>query len=253
MSSPEVMAIAHQLTVESVALAEEIGSTCFDQNSELSTIAATILARATQSLLSTDLLARHGLVGDAMSCSRTAVELAIDFAYIANDVTILPRFMAYGGVHHHKLAKNVAKHGGVVPPDVMAELQRQRDEFKADNGAALGNWAGVTLSERATKGGREVLYNLSYVDQCNASHSGAGTLFFTQLRVDDGLVVNFGPVAPSSHPVVLAVTAITVLIADVAKACGLTEAFAVRLFAITERVSGIFDPSRGLARYSPAS
>jgi hypothetical protein len=135
----------------------------------------------------------------------------------------------------------------------MTELQRQRDEFKADNDGTLGTWAGVPLSDRASKSGRDALYNLSYVDQCNASHSGPGTLYFTQFLVDGELLVNFGPVEPSSHPIMLAVTAIAVLVEDVTSACGLNATFGSRSNAICDRVRGIVDHSRGLARYSPPS
>ncbi len=248
MSSPEVLAVAHQLTLDAAALAEETGSACFERNtSDLCPLAGAMLARAVQSLLSTDSLARQGFVGDAMSCSRTAVELAIDFAYIARDPTLIARFMDYGGVYHHKLASNVVKHGGVVPAAVITELQRKRDDFRSNNTGTLGTWAGVQIGQRAIAAGREVLYNLSYADQCNATHSGVGTLLFTQVLVGDELLVNFGPVEPSTHPIALAVTALAVLIGDVTIGCGLDESLGYRSVAIAAGAATIADNTRGTA------
>jgi hypothetical protein len=84
VSTQEQMAEAQEFAHDCIEFACEAGNACFDgDRTDLRGFAGTFIARAAQSVASANLLAQHGLVGDAMSCGRTTVEMAIDFAYIA--------------------------------------------------------------------------------------------------------------------------------------------------------------------------
>lgn len=61
-------------------LAADTGNACFEgERTNLRGLAAAFIARASQSVHSAGLLAKEGLIGDAMACGRTVVELAVGF------------------------------------------------------------------------------------------------------------------------------------------------------------------------------
>ena len=97
---------------------------------------------------------------------------------------------------------------------------------------------------RAAEGGRSALYELAYCEQCNASHSGLGTLEYALVPDADGLGVYFGPQAPSARPIALAITALCWLLGDVADAAGLLDTIGARVMAIAPRVNALFDLDR---------
>lgn len=245
VSRPEVMTAAGVMTTDGARLATQIGYACFEQGqSDLIKLGGTMLARGLQSLLSTNLLAQKGLVGDAMSCSRTIVEMAIDFAYIGAVPSRVERFMSYGGVAHHKLARNIAQFGGDIPTEVLATLETYAQRFRTENpDGSLGNWSGQTLEARAAEGLRAALYRLSYSDQCNASHSGPGTLAYAMVANDQGFGAHFGPMQPSARPVMLALTGLLALMGEVVQRAGLEPRFAEAVLALSARVKEIIEPA----------
>jgi hypothetical protein len=147
----EVQEVAHTC----IDLAAEVGNACFDaEHTQLRKLAGVFVARGAQSVAAANLLARAGLVGDAMACGRTMIEMSIDFKYIARDpATRIARFFAHDDVHGFRMARGVANHGGIIPTDFMQELQRRRDDFRANNPGTLSNWAGCTLEDRAREVG----------------------------------------------------------------------------------------------------
>jgi hypothetical protein len=183
-----------------------------------------MLARGAQSVASTNMLAQAGLVGDAMSCSRTIVEMAIDFAYVEMDAAVrIERFMAHDNTGHR-------------PDGCHGQLQRQRDDFRDNYEGSLTTWSGRRVDERAAKCDRLALYRLSYRDQCNAGlHSGPGALEYT---VDSDRRIRFGVIEPETHPVVL------VLIGDAVVQCNLDTTIGDRVEPANERVRAIVDRAR---------
>src|SRR4051812_9550669 len=118
MSTQEEINETLELLNQCQALAAKIGDDCFIEQTEIRGLAGNFIARAAQSMFSVGLLAQQGLVADGLSCGRTVVEMAIDFAYIALDsARHIPRFAGYGDVHHFRLATGVNNHGG----DLRAE------------------------------------------------------------------------------------------------------------------------------------
>lgn len=237
MSTPEDINEVLELMNQCQVLAGEIGDTCFIEQTELKGLAGNFIARAAQSMFSAGLLAQQGLVADALSCGRTVVEMAIDFAYIALDpATHIPRFARYGDVHHFKLATSVNKHGGNIRAEHLSALEARSRAFRDTNSGTLANWAGQDLRRRATDSNRLELYELSYAEQCNASHSGPGTLEYAQVDVDGERQIRFGRMEPDTHPILLAYTAMLVLLGDVVTACGLDPKLGDRSTSLSNRV-----------------
>ena len=236
MSSKDVMQAAGALAMEAEKLAVAVGFACFDLKAipDVVRLGATMIARAQQSLASTDQLAQRGLVADAMSCSRTIVELAIDLAYIRKDHARITRFINYGPVHRYRLASQIAAHGGTVPADVLSALKDWNDRFRADNSGSPLNWSGHGLDVRAAECGRTMLYRLAYADQCAASHSGPITLEYVHVGDERGLGVHFGAQSPSAHPITLAVMGLGLLIGDVVQEAQLVETFGVKVLTLMQ-------------------
>jgi hypothetical protein len=250
------MEAARGLALEAEKLTVDIGFACFKLPvlTDIVRLGATMIARAQQSLGSTDHLAQRGLVADAMTCSRTIVELAIDFAYLRKDHARITRFMQFSGVHRHKLASQVAAHGGAVPAEVLSALQDLNDRFRADNPAGnLLNWSGRGLDVRATEAGRVALYRLAYFDQCAASHSGPITLEYVYVTDDRGLGVHFGTQTPSAHPITLAVMGLGALLGDVVQEAQLVDTFGVKVLALMHLSGVVVSLDRGArqARSAP--
>lgn len=250
MSTSEQMAEAEQIARACNDAAKATFNACFEgETTQLRGVARVMLARGAQSLAAANLNAKHGLVGDAMSCGRTAVELAIDFAFIAtNPGPLIARFHAYADVFEYKLASAVADHGGDVPADFLAELKRRKDEFRDNNPGGTANWAGRTLSDRADDADRTPLYRLAYADQCNASHSGPGTLQYALVKTDGGLQVRFGAMEPEAHPIMLAVAGLNVLISDTIAKCGLAPSLDQPTEDISTRLRALVDTDIRLPR-----
>ena len=243
MATPEQMAEAAEIANACINLAARTGNACFDgERTDLRTLAGTMIARGAQSVSASNLLAQQGLAGDAMSCGRTIVELAIDFAYVALDPEPrMARFVAYADVFEHKMATGVAAHGGIVPQAFLDALQQRRDDFRDNNPGGLMNWAGRTLEDRAELAQRTALYRLAYADQCNASHSGPGTLAYTLQMEGMEQIVHFGRQPPEAHPVMLAVSGMLVLIGDAVKSCGLDESMGYESVDISDRLKALVD------------
>jgi hypothetical protein len=213
---------------------------------EFGGLAATMLARAAQSLISVTGLAQRGLVGDAMSVARTIVELTIDLGYIASDpATLIPRFIGYAGVRNRELAEAIAKlHDANVDQHSMRVLEERAEAYIGNDPASEFSWAGVGNREKRGVGwraknvrGNEAtrqqyvrLYELLYADMCAASHSGQLTLEYTLVRRPDGTVdrIRFGHQAPDTRPIDLAAATLILMMDDIVEACGI-DGFADRI------------------------
>lgn len=236
------MAEAHGLVRECINLAAEAADACFvgeTPDTDIRGLGSMFLCRAAQSLGSAGLLADNGFVGDAMSCGRTVVEMAIDFTYIAMEPEPrLKRFAEYEVVHESKMAHNVQKYGGNLSPEYLGKLRELHVKYNEVNGDDH-NWAGCSIKKRAKQSGQEELYELSFAEQCNASHSGPGTLAYTIVKVDGVSKVKFGNMPPDSHPMILAHTAMCELISQVAKACDLDPSLGDRATVLSNRVRSL--------------
>jgi hypothetical protein len=133
-STPKHIDETLELLEQCVDLAAEIGNACFVAQTDIRGLAGNFIARAAQSMYSAGLLAQQGLVADALSCGRSVVEMAIDFAYIALEpVGRIARFSAYGDVHEFRLASGVNMHGGNLRTEYLAELQKRHDQYRTNN------------------------------------------------------------------------------------------------------------------------
>src|SRR5262249_35267768 len=85
--------------------AEATADKVIELKTDLGGFSAMVLARASQALNSATVLAHAGLVGDAMSVTRTIVELDIDYAYITTNPTeFIPKFRDYDDVTGYRMA-----------------------------------------------------------------------------------------------------------------------------------------------------
>ncbi|MGN6110766.1 MAG: DUF5677 domain-containing protein [Kofleriaceae bacterium] len=231
---------------ESIALADAVSDAAIALQTEFGGLAATMLARAAQSLISVVELAQRGLVGDAMTVARTIVELTIDLGYIASDpATLVPRFTGYADVRDRELARAIAAlHDGNVDQDAMRVLEERAEAYIGNDPASEFSWAGVGERERRGVGwrarhvrGNEAtrrhyvrMYELLYADMCAASHSGPQTLEYTLVRRADGTVdhIRFGRQLPDTRPIDLAASALILMMDDIVEAFGI-EGFADRI------------------------
>lgn len=240
MTTPQQMAEAHALALDGIKLAGETSDACYTgemPGSDIRGLGALFLCRAAQSVGGAGMLADYGFVGDALSCGRTAIEMAIDFTYIALDpVPRLKRFAEYDVVHEAKMADKVNKlPGSKISPEYLGRLRELHAKFKDANGEDH-NWAGRSIKKRAEDGGQTQLYDLAYAEQCNASHSGPGTLAYTIVTVDGVSKLRFGKMPPDSRPLILAHLGMCELIGQVVRACGLDKALGDRASALSKRV-----------------
>lgn len=218
------------------SLAEEIGDAARATQSEFGGFAALVLARACQSAHSANILAENGLIGDAMTVARTAVELAIDLAYIAKDAKArVAMFMDHDYVKKYEMAQAIAElHDGAVDQGALAELKRRADEAMsrhptlAEKWANGGSWAGVGLKRRATDGDRVPMYKLLYRDMCDASHAGYGSLEYALVDLDGDPKIRYGNMEPDDGAAVLAAGALMALAATVVDALQLDPSFGAR-------------------------
>ncbi len=188
---------AQSFAIEVLAVAESAIDKAIAKNNEFGKVAALFLARARQALASTVMLAANGLVADAMSVTRTIFELDIDLAYIRAEATIerIKLFSAFEAIPNFRLAKGIAVlHDGAVKPSFMEILRERSDEAKAvnPNPKSPTSWAGIDIGARASKVGRDNIYNLAYREACGASHSGMTTLRYV-VGEDNKLMVVPGP------------------------------------------------------------
>lgn len=220
-------------------LADDVSGAAAELRTELSGLAAAMLARAAQSLISVTELAQRGLVGDAMSVARTIVELTIDLGYIATDPdTLVPRFNGYAAVRNRELAAAIAElHAGNVDQGVMRLLDERAEAYIGNDPASEFSWAGVGAKQRRGVGWRARnvrgnegtrrhyirLYELLYADMCGASHSGPQTLEYTLVRDSDGRVdhIRFGPQLADTKPIDLAASTLLLMMEDITEACGI--------------------------------
>lgn len=229
-----------------LAIAEETADKALELQTDLAGLSVMFLARASQALYSATLLAQHGMIGDAMSVTRTIVELDVDYAYITTSPdTLIKKFAEYDHIAKFRLAKAIDKlHDGTVSRDAMRVLEERHDEARTNNPESRLNWAGKSLKERTELAdahpGRETLvegkpvaartrnYELLYADMCTASHSCYGTLEYALVGRDDEPRVHFGPMEPDTKPIMLAFAVLLLLCETVAEECqlaGLEERF----------------------------
>jgi Family of unknown function (DUF5677) len=229
---------------ECLVLADDVSGAAVELKTEFAGLAAAMLARAAQSLISVMELAQRGLVGDAMTVARTIVELTIDLGYIATDRdTLVPRFKGYADVRNRELAAAISElHAGNVDQDAMRVLDERAEAYIGNDPASEFSWAGVGTNQRRGVGwrarhGNEAtrqhyvrLYELLYADMCGASHSGPQTLEYTLVRRPDGTVnsIRFGNQVPDTKPIDLAASTVILMIDDIAEALGI-EGFAARV------------------------
>jgi hypothetical protein len=232
-----VIHAAVALANDCIDLAEDVYDAALDLHTEFSELAARVLARAAQSLISVAELAQRGLVGDAMSVARTIVELTIDLGYIASDPdTLVRRFVDYADVRQAELAEATERlHKGGVDQEAMRVLRQRRDEYLEENPNSKHNWATVGNQRRgvgwraAHVAGDETirnqyiqLYELLYGDMCDATHSGAVTLQYTMQRRPDGTqVIHFGPQVPDAKPIRLSVLGLLQMTGMILRTCAI--------------------------------
>lgn len=221
-----------------IALADDISDAALDLHTEFAGFAATVLARAAQSLISVAELAQRGLVGDAMSVARTIVELTIDLGYIASDSgTLVPRFVQYANVRNAELAEAIERlHDGNVDQEAMRVLRDRRDEYLEENPNSEHSWAAVpgqrrgvrwraehVVGDEATRRRYVQMYELLYGDMCAASHSGQLTLEYTLVRRADGSVdsIRFGHQVPDAKPIDLGAATLLLMMSRILTTCGI--------------------------------
>lgn len=231
---------AHALFMDLTRFAGEVGDACFGPSqTTLSGLSGMFIGRAVQSLAATSRLAQLGFVGDAMSCGRTVVEMAIDYAYIVLDpAERVAKFEDYDAITKYKLAAAVDKHGGGgLPQDMMKTLRERHDLSKQNNPDSKINWAGATLKDRATEGKQLELYEMAYAEMCTASHSCYGTLEYTLVWDEDGsAAVRFGGHPPSAHPIWITSCGMLILLQSVIDACKLDPGFTTRSQSFNTRI-----------------
>jgi hypothetical protein len=196
-----------------------------DQGTQLGSLAAMFLARGGQALESVLVLAPRGLVGDAMSVTRTIVELEIDFLYIATDPDrLIPLFLDHDSYKVHQLVEAWEKHTGRrLEPERRQELNAGYARSlanKPDSDSYWNSWAGISIKKRAEMVGRNMSYAVVYADMCRASHSGYGTLTYA---MPDEETVHFGRGRPHVRPVALAIASYYALAGRVGYACALRD------------------------------
>jgi hypothetical protein len=235
---------------ECIALADDVSDAALEVRTEFGGLAAAVLSRAAQSLISVTELAQRGLVGDAMTVARTIVELAIDLGYIASDpATLVPRFIGYADVRNHELARAIAElHEGNVDQDAMRALEERAEAYIGNDPASEHSWAAVGNQRRgigwrarnvrgneATRQQYVRLYELLYADMCAASHSGQLTLEYTIVRRPDGTAekIRFGRQTPDAKPIDLAAASLVLMMDDILEACGI-DGFAERIKAVLQ-------------------
>jgi hypothetical protein len=143
-----VIHTAVALANDSIELAEKVCDAALELHTEFSELAARVVARAAQSVISVAELAQRGLVGDAMSVGRTIVELTIDLGYIASDPdTLVRRFVDYADVREAELAEATERlHKGDVDHEAMRVLRQRRDEYLEENPNSEYNWLPLGIS-----------------------------------------------------------------------------------------------------------
>jgi hypothetical protein len=223
--------------VQLLSVAKAVGSAVLAKGAPIGNLGALFLARASQSAYSAGLLAQNGLNADAMSVGRTVTEMLIDFRYIVLDPDKrIKQFEDYGDVAKFKLMKAVdALHGGTLDQNAMKILEKRHDDARINHPDSKRNWAGADIFQRAEEIDKrttakginyvEEVYRISYVDACNASHSGYGTLEYAMARDDDGDIASvcFGRMPPQPKPVETAFGMLLVLIGVVFDANKLDE------------------------------
>jgi hypothetical protein len=234
---------ALNLVTKALQLAEDVGDAAIAKRNDLGGLSAMFLARAGQSLFSSGLLAQNGLNADAMSCGRTVVEMAIDYAYIATDpTTLIKKFTDYDHVAKFKIAKATDElHGGMVPRDAMRILQQRHDTARLNNPESEHNWAGVSIKKRAIEVDRLKTYELPYADMCNASHSCYGTLEYALAGLNDDPQIHFGRMEPDSKPPDLAFASMMMMIIDVIRECQLVQSLDARARSLLDERRAFID------------
>jgi len=214
-------------TEECLKLAEEIANAALAKQTDLGGLSAMFLARASQSLYSVGLLCQNGLVGDAMSVGRTAVEMAIDYTYIAQEPKKrIPMFSDYDHVAKFKLARAIDRHVGPVSTSAMHMLQQRHDTARISNPNSDQNWAGLSIKKRAAAIGEAQfieIYDLVYADMCTASHSCYGTLEYALVGLDTNPSIRFGRMTPDAKPLDLTLAAMLLLMLNVVSGCELEK------------------------------
>jgi hypothetical protein len=81
-----------------------------------------------------------------------------------------------------------------------------------------------------------MFYEMPYRDQCNASHSGPGTLEYALVEEEGERRAHFGPIVPEAHPVVVVTTGMIMLIGDIVDECGIDRAFGHRSHELSLRL-----------------
>jgi hypothetical protein len=227
---------------ECLKFAEEIANAALAKQTDLGGLSAMFLARASQSLYSVGLLCQNGLIGDAMSVGRTAVEMAIDYTYIAQEPTKrIQMFSEYDHVAKFKLAKAIDRHVVPVPTSAMHILQQKHDTARINNPNSEQNWAGLSVKKRAAAIDETQfieLYDLVYADMCTASHSCYGTLEYALIGLDTNPSIRFGRMTPDAKPLDLTLTAMMLLMLNIVSGCELEKALDQRAREFHARVAG---------------
>lgn len=213
--TPERMKQESAFVLEANALAREYIESASTWQQALSSL---FVARALQALMSVEILAGRGAIGDAMSVARTVVELEIEHAYIMQNDTVRrwERYVTYEVVSRDKLVQAMGVlHGAKANQQALAHSRREAlvaknrlGSLKKRKQKRQGNQVSApeaSLKDRAYATGRNKDYDLAYTDMCGASHGGFSTLWYVTEPTDKlpiKILVGFGK--PAVKPVALA-------------------------------------------------
>lgn len=178
--TPERMQLEIAFANEAIGLATE-----FIERGRMSwraTISSLFLARAIQSMQSCILLSERGARGDAMSVSRTIVELDIDHAYIMQTETERrwELFVLFDATSTNRLLNGISLiPGSSVAPETIEKWREAARDARARAGDDR-SWAGrgMDTRQRAIATGRQLQYDVAFRDMCGASHSGFSTFAY---------------------------------------------------------------------------
>lgn len=231
--APERMKQESDFVLEANAIAREYITGVSTWQQALSSL---FVARALQALMSVELLAGRGAIGDAMSVARTVVELEIEHAYIMQRDTAQrwEEYVAHEVVSRDKLVQAMGVlHSGKADQQALAHSRRQalaaqnrlgsrKKRKQRRQQASLTNPPGATLKDRAYATGRNKDYDLAYTDMCGASHGGFSTLWYVTDPTDQlpiKVLVGWGK--PTVKPITLALKSMLQLLETVTAETGL--------------------------------
>jgi Family of unknown function (DUF5677) len=232
-------AVQYASEAEQIAI-EAIAALSLKKN-VASAVSSIFIARALQALLSATLLSQKGLIADAWSSSRTAIELDIEHAYIfAEDFEKRwAMYQDFSAITKSKILRSIKDIGGNVDPVHEEDLLQIERSVKAALGKDTSQWAGggINLLKRAEATGRKYFYELGYREGCQATHGGCASLEYVLPQLTETLPIEIlvGPGQPRSRPIVLCVITFLQLVATALNQHSI-ESLDERFNALTDKI-----------------